>query len=158
MNVTPSTTASIIAVVVSVGLVPSIASASLGGSVSSVETDRVQMKSALVRIARSDAYTVHEMQSPAGTTVREYYGANGVVFGVSWDGEFPPDLRQLLGTYFDQYRTAVQGTRRGRKARGRLAIDDSALIVRTAAHTRSFSGIAYAPNLVPIGVSPSVVR
>jgi hypothetical protein len=80
------------------------------------------------------------------------------VFGVSWDGEFPPDLRQLLGTYFDRYRTAVRATRRSRKARGRLAIDDSALIVRTAAHTRSFSGIAYAPNLVPAGVSPSVVR
>jgi len=126
--------------------------------VATVEADRVQMKSALVRIARSDAYTLHETLSPTGTTIREYYGANGVVFGVSWGGEFPPDLRQLLGTYFDQYRSAVQATRRGRKARGRLAIDDSTLVVRTAAHTRSFSGIAYAPNLVPAGVSPSVVR
>jgi len=116
------------------------------------------MKSALVRIARSGVYTVHETLSPTGTTIREYYGNDGVVFGVSWDGEFPPDLRQLLGTYFDQYRTAAQTTRRGRKARGRLAIDDSTLVVRTAAHTRSFSGVAYAPNLVPAGVAPSVVR
>jgi uncharacterized protein DUF2844 len=153
-----STAVSIVAAAVAVPFHPSAASASLGGTVSSVEADRVQMKSALVRIARSDVYTVHEIQSPTGTTIREYYGASGVVFGVSWDGEFPPDLRQLLGTYFDHYRTAVQTTRRGRKARGRLAIDDSTLIVRTGAHTRSFSGIAYAPNLIPAGVSPSVVR
>ena len=151
-----STAVSIVAAAVAVH--PSAASASLGGTVSSVEADRVQMKSALVRIARSDAYTVHEIQSPTGTTIREYYGASGVVFGVSWDGEFPPDLRQLLGSYFEQYRTAAQTTRRGRKARGRLAIDDSTLIVRTVAHTRSFFGVAYAPNLVPAGVSPSVVR
>jgi hypothetical protein len=137
---------------------PSSASASLGGSVSSVETDRVQMKSALVRIARSDAFTVHEIQSPTGVTIREYYGPNGVVFGVSWDGEFAPDLRQLLGGYFNQYQNAVQIARRVRKAHSRLDINDSGLIVSATAHNRSFSGIAYAPNLVPSGVSPSVVR
>jgi len=137
---------------------PTTASASLGGSVSSVETDRVQMKSALVRIARSDAYTVHEIQSPTGTTIREYYGTNGVVFGVSWDGEFAPDLRQLLGGYFNQYQNAVQIARRVRKARSRLDLNDNGLIVRATGHNRSFSGIAYAPNLVPAGVSPNVVR
>src|SRR5579871_2202081 len=93
-------------------LVPSSASASLGGTVSSVEVDRVQMKSALVRISRSDSYTVHEIQSPTGTAIREYYGANGTVFAVAWNGEFPPDLRQLFGDYFDRYQTAIQQARR----------------------------------------------
>jgi hypothetical protein len=105
--VTRATLSRLVLLGLSTSLWPSAASASLGGSVSSVETDRVQMKSALVRIARSDAYTVHEIQSPTGITIREYYGPNGVVFGVSWDGEFAPDLRQLLGGYFNQYQNAV---------------------------------------------------
>ena len=151
----PFAAAAVVALTVAL---PASAVASLGDSVSSVEVDRAQTKSALVRIARQNAYTVHEMLSPTGTTVREYYGANGVVFGVSWSGQFPPDLRQLFGSYFDRYQNLVQQTRRSRKARGRMAVDDSGLIVRSTAHTRSFSGMAYAPNLLPAGVSPSVVR
>jgi hypothetical protein len=116
------------------------------------------MKSALVRISRVDGYTVHETLSPVGTTVREYVGSDGIVFGVSWVGQFPPDFRQLLGNYFDQYRNAAQTTTRARKARGRMAINQAGFVVRTVAHARSFSGIAYAPNLLPAGVSPGVVR
>jgi hypothetical protein len=142
----------------SLSFVPTAVFASLGGTLSSIDADRAHMKSALVRIARSDGYTVHETLSPTGTTVRQYVGADGIVFGVSWDGQFPPDFRQLLGNYFDQYRNAVQTTARARKARGRMAITQAGFVVRTAAHTRFFSGIAYAPNLLPAGVSPSVVR
>jgi hypothetical protein len=137
---------------------PAVASASLGGSVATVEDDRVQMKSALVRIARSDSYSVHEILTPTGTTIREYYSAGGIVFGVAWDGEWPPDMRQLLGTYFDHYQRAVQDTRRIHKARGRMAIDDNGLIVRAIGHVRSSSGVAYAPGLMPAGVSADVVR
>src|SRR5947207_7700230 len=102
---------------------PTSAFASLGGTVSSVETDRVQMQSALVRIQRAGSYSVHELQSPTGTIIREYYGASGIVFGIAWDGEWPPDLRQLLGSYFDQYQRATVTARRVRTSRGRVAID-----------------------------------
>ena len=74
---------------------PASASASLGGTVATVENDRVQMKSALVGITRSNNYSVHELLSPTGTTIREYYASSGVVFGVAWDGEWPPDLQQV---------------------------------------------------------------
>src|SRR3954470_14512470 len=111
-------------------LLPASAFASLGGTVASVDTDRVRTQSALVRIQQASGYSVHEMLSPTGTTIREYYGANGVVFGVSWDGEFPPDLRQLLGNYFEQYQNDVRATRRVRKARGRLAITGTGLTVQ----------------------------
>jgi hypothetical protein len=137
---------------------PALASASLGGSVATVESDRAQMKSALVRIARSDAYTVHEILTPTGTTIREYYSASGIVFGVAWDGEWPPDMRQLFGTHFDHYQRAVQAGRRARKARGSLAIDDDGLIVQSVGRARSFSGAAYLPALMPAGVSPSVIK
>jgi len=132
--------------------------ASLGGTVASVETDRVQTRSALVKIQRVDSYSVHEMLSPTGTTIREYYGANGVVFGVAWDGEWMPDLRQLFGGYFDQYQRASVIARRAHKMRGQVAIDDNGLVVRAGGHAHSSSGIAYAPALVPAGLSADVVK
>jgi hypothetical protein len=135
---------------------PANAFASLGGTVATVENDRVQMKSALVRISRSNAYSVHELLSPTGTAIREYYSSSGIVFGVAWDGEWPPDLKQLLGTYFNQYQVAVQSARR--RVRGRVAINENGLIVQSSGHARSFSGIAYAPGLMPAGVTPDVVR
>ncbi len=137
-------------------LLSATAFASLGGTVASVETDRVRTQSALIRIQRVSSYSVHELLSPTGTTIREYYGANDVVFGVAWDGEWPPDLRQILGTYFDQYQRAAQSGRR--RSRNRVAIDDNGLIVRASGHTRSSSGIAYAPALLPAGVTADVVK
>ena len=135
---------------------PASASASLGGTVATVENDRVQMKSALVGITRSNNYSVHELLSPTGTTIREYYSSSGVVFGVAWDGEWPPDLQQVLGTYFNQYQRAVQSARH--RVRGRVAINENGLVVQSFGHARSFSGIAYAPGLMPAGVTASVVR
>lgn len=132
--------------------------ASLGGTVSSIDADRVRMKSALVGIDQRGPYSVHTMQMPTGTTVREYYGTNGVVFGVAWNGPWPPDLQQLFGTYFDQYQRAVESARRARKSRGRLAIDDNGLVVQSTGHTRSFTGIAYATALLPAGIAPSVIK
>src|SRR5882724_10726947 len=105
-------------------LLPATAFASLGGTVTSVETDRVQMKAALVGITQRGAYTVHTIQSPTGTTIREYYGTDGVIFGVAWEGTWQPDLRQLFGMYFDQYQGALQAAHQARRSRGQVAIDD----------------------------------
>jgi len=140
---------------------PASVFASLGGTVSSVETDRVQTRSALIRIQRATGggYTVHEMLSPTGTTVREYYGSDGVVFGVAWDGEWTPDLRQLFGNYFDQYQQSLTAARRaGRTAHSHVAINENGLVVQASGHARSSYGVAYVPSLIPSGVTPDVVR
>src|ERR1044071_7806725 len=106
---------------------PSAAFASLGGTVSSVEADRVKTQSALIRIQRIGNYSVHEMQSPTGTLIREYYGSDGIVFGVAWDGEWKPDLRQLLGTYFEQYARSTAAARRTGASHHRLAVNEKGL-------------------------------
>ena len=134
------------------------ASASLGGNVGTVETDRVQMKAAQLRIIRASAYTFHELQSPTGVTIREYYGAGGTVFGVAWEGAWPPDMRQLLGSYFEQFQRANEASRTTRKTRGVLVVNDNGLVVQIVGHARSFSGFAYAPSLLPPGVQPAVIR
>ena len=137
---------------------PATLSASLGGTVSTVEADRVRMKSALVGIEQRGTYTIHSIQSPTGTTIREYYGSNGIVFGVAWQGAWQPDLRQLFGGYFDRYQVGVQRARRARATRGHVAIDDGTLVVKIGGHQRAIAGVAYIPSLLPAGVDAGVIR
>jgi hypothetical protein len=139
-------------------MLPSRTFASLGGNVGTVEADRVQMKAAQLRIIRVSAYSFHELQSPAGVTIREYYVPGGTVFGVAWEGPWPPDMRQLLGSYFEQFRRANEAARSSRKTRGVLVVNDGGLVVRITGHARAFSGFAYAPGLLPQGVQPDVIR
>jgi hypothetical protein len=134
------------------------ASASLGGPVSTVEADRVRMNSALVGIELKGAYTVHSTQSPTGITVRQYYGTNGRVFGVAWDGPWQPDLRQLFGEYFDRFQQGVQRARRTRAARGRVALDDGSFVVKIGGHLHAVVGVAYVPQLLPAGVDAAAIR
>jgi hypothetical protein len=132
--------------------------AALGGSASSVDADRVKMQAALLRIQAGSSFTLHEIQSAAGITVREYVSSTGDVFGVAWDGPAMPDLNQVLGAYFPAYQRAVQQQRQTRRARGPLAIDDGDLVVQVSGHMRSLSGRAYVKRLMPASVQPSVVR
>ena len=132
-------------------------SASLGGSVSTVDLDRVQMRGALLRIAGGETYAVHEIQSGTGTVVREFVSPTGVVFGVAWQGPWMPDLRQLLGPSFDQYQK-LRVANAERRRRGPIAIDTPDLSVRIGGHPRSFSGRAYLPRMVPQGVDVAAIR
>jgi hypothetical protein len=156
--VTRSVRAALTTVLVSGIFVPATLFASLGGTVSTVEADRVRMKSALIGIDQRGTYTVHSLQSPTGTAIREYYGPNGIVFGVAWQGPWQPDLRQLFGDYFDRYQAGVQRARRARATRGRVAIDDGTLVVKIGGHQRSIAGVAYVPQLLPAGVDPRVIK
>jgi uncharacterized protein DUF2844 len=138
--------------------IASPAFAALGGSAASVDADRVHLQAALLNISRANAYTLHEIQSPTGTTIREYVSSSGTVFAVTWSGPFVPDLRQLLGQYFDAYQLAVTRARRTRHARGPVAIDDGDLVVQVSGHMRSFSGRAYVQRLMPSGVAAAAIR
>jgi len=145
------------ALLVAAGLIAGIATcpvqAALGEPVASVETDRLQVGGTL-RVLPSAAYTVHELQAPSGTVVREYVSPAGIVFGVAWQGPSMPDLRQVLGTYFDPY---VQAASK-RNARGPVAIAQPGLVVQSGGHMRAFVGRAYIPQALPAGVAPDAIR
>jgi len=129
------------------GLSGAPARAALGGVEASVESDRQQI-GATARVLSTPSYTMHELQTPSGTVVREYVSPEGTVFGVAWHGPSMPDLRQLLGAYFDRY---VEATAR-RGARGPVAVQQSGLVVQSAGHMRAFVGRAYLPDALPQGV------
>jgi hypothetical protein len=137
---------------------PSAAAAALGGSAASVDADRVKIQGALITIVRNDAFTLHEMRSATGTTVREYVSPAGTVFAVSWEGPWMPDLQQVLGAYFAGYQRAAPETRAKRRAHGPMTVRDGDLVVQTGGHPRAFSGRAFVQSLLPPGVAADAIR
>lgn len=129
--------------------------ATLGEDVSSVQTDQAHMK-ASVQVSRTANYTVHEMKAAEGTAVREFVSPSGQVFGVAWNGPFRPDLKQMLGNYYDQFLAAAKSKRGGRNAP--LTIQESGLVVQMSGHQRYFVGRAYVPGMLPQGVQPTEIK
>jgi len=132
--------------------------ASLGGSPSSVQDDRVRMQGALRQVVRSGPFTVHEMQSATGVVVREYVSDAGSVFAITWQGATFPDMRQLLGPYFDRYHAEAERLARSRRGHGPLTVDLGDVVVQSAGHNRSFTGRAYLPGNLPQGVGIESIR
>jgi len=126
---------------------------SLGSSVASISTDQARMKGS-IRISQAAGYSVHEIQSPMGTSVREYVSPDGKVFGVAWNGPAHPDLQQLLGPYFDTY---VQAAKK-RTAHGARRIQVPGLVVELSGHQRAFLGRAYVPEMVPTNVRTETIK
>jgi hypothetical protein len=130
-----------------------VARAALGQPADSVATDATHLSAIAHASNVQAAYTVHTMILPSGTVVREYARADGIVFGVAWEGPTLPDLKATLGAAFDRF-TAASPTR----GQGPLAVAADDLVVYSAGHLRAFSGHAYLPHGLPAGVDAGVVR
>jgi hypothetical protein len=131
--------------------------AALGGDIASVQADQVHMQGTR-RVTTAAAYTVHEIQGASGTGVREYVSSEGKVFAVAWQGPYLPDMRQLLGSSFEQYAQAAKAQRSTRMRRGPRLIEEPGLTVEMSGHPRSFSGRAYIPGMLPQGVPAEDIR
>jgi hypothetical protein len=129
--------------------------AALGGDAASVEADRAHMNGA-VQTTPAAGYSVHEIKTPDGMVVREYLSAEGKVFGFSWHGPKGPDLQQLLGaSYYDQYVQAASTPQPSRRLR---SVELPGFKVYSSERYRVFSGRAWAPDLVPAGVSTDEIK
>ena len=134
---------------------PSFAFADLGGNESSIQADQAQMRASL-QVARRETYAVHELKTSSGHVVREYVSPSGTVFGIAWQGPSKPDMRQLLGTHFDEYMQAAEQMQR--HGHGPLVVELPRLVVVSAGHIGAFSGRAYLPQMLPDEVSPEAIR
>jgi hypothetical protein len=123
----------------------------LGGDVSSVQTDQLHMQGTRQMTAKQ-SYTVYELRAATGTVVREYASPTGTVFAVAWQGPWLPDMRQLLGSYFEQYAQAAKTQSGARMGRRPLMIEQPGLVVESGGHPRAFVGKAYVPEMLPQGV------
>jgi len=132
-------------------------SASLGRDATSVQEDVAKMQGAL-RTSSGDSYTLHEIQTPTGVAVKEYASPVGKVFAVTWKGPFHPDLRQLLGPYYDEYVQAVRTQRTQRSGRGPILIQHPGLVIQVSGHLRSFVGRVYVPQQLPVSMRVEDIR
>ena len=135
-------------------LIPCIAAAALGEPEASVITDALQLRGS-INITEHSGFRLHELQLPSGTRVREFVGADGRVFAVAWNGPTPPNLRQMLGRYFEPFAAAASVRRTGHS---HLQIHTGDLVVQSGGHMRAFAGRAYIPAGVPNGVDLGELR
>ena len=126
----------------------------LGEPEESVASDREHLHGDL-RSTVGDRFSVHEITAADGTTVREYASPAGLVFAVSWQGPFVPDMAQLLGSYFTEFQEAGRSPVRQRRP---LAVRTAHLVIEMGGHMRAFHGRVYLPGALPEGVSESDVR
>lgn len=129
------------------------ASAALGGDAASIAADRAVLAASL-SITRAERYTMHELAAATGTKVREYLDSEGKVFAVAWQGPFRPNLRQLLGSYYEAFLKAAGS----RVSRGPVNISLPGLVIQMSGHQRAFYGRVYAADQVPQGLSPDEIH
>ena len=145
--------------------------AGLGADAASVAADAVVMQgtmvtpeeassgavssNALVSNAPAPDYTVKSFVTPHGTTVREYIGPDGTVFGVGWKGHRPPNLGTLLGSYYNEYTSGVAA--QAHKDLHRSTITGPTTVVVTTGRFGHVQGHAYVPGLVPSDVDAKAV-
>jgi hypothetical protein len=130
-------------------LLPCLASAALGEPEASVLADGAQLQGS-IKVSDQASYRLHEIQLPSGTLVREYAGLDGTVFAITWHGPYVPNLRQILGRYFDAYVAAAKAPHADHH---HLQVKQSDLVVEASGHMRAYNGHAYLPQAIPGGVS-----
>ncbi|MGE5360696.1 MAG: DUF2844 domain-containing protein [Bacteroidales bacterium] len=139
-------------------MLPARAFAQLGADVNSVARDVAKVKAPVI-VKQTTRYTVREMMSASGSTVRQFATPEGQIFAVAWEGPFHPDYQQLLGTYFDRLQQAMQqpaGERRARRAP--VLIETPEFVFQSFGHVRALAGRAFVPQMLPAGVGMEEIR
>jgi hypothetical protein len=131
-----------------------MAHAALGETTGSLARDHEALRGTLV-VMPMQGYDVHQIVGTSGVTVREYATRMGGVFAVTWSGTQVPDLKLLLGSYFDRYVALAQTRRTGHHV---LSINTPDLVMTAVRFQRSAAGQVYVPKLLPSGVSPRELR
>ena len=119
-----------------------------------MQNDQLHIQATL-HTTQMPAYALHELRTASGQTVHEYVTGSGRVFAVAWHGPFHPDLKQLLGSHFEEYRQALQ---QRAAARGPATVQLPGLVVQLGGHMRDFVGRAYLPDELPPGVRAEELR
>jgi hypothetical protein len=130
------------------------AHAALGGDTASLANETVALDASR-EITRAAGLEVHVLHLRSGTTVREY-AAHGKVFAVAWGGPQIPDLRRLLGGYFDAYVNSPQG--RGTGHHNMRVVQTRDWVVQSGGHPNGFVGRAWLSNELPAGFDLATVR
>jgi hypothetical protein len=128
--------------------------AALGEHQSSISVDAEHMHARHALERATSQYAVHELKMADGSRVRQYVAGDGRIFAVSWHTLYKPNLSTMLGTSFPAYTEAAHeaSQRGGIQRQFRHAKGD--LVIQASAHMQVYSGFAYKPSLLPLGLNP----
>lgn len=129
------------------------APASLGGNAASIASDSTALGGTHT-IERAAGWEVHVLRLPFGVVVREYLHGE-TVFAVAWSGRTLPNLRQLLGTYFEPY---VESPRAHGAHHHRREVTTPDWVVQSVGHHGGFLGRAWLRNALPAGFDLETLR
>lgn len=129
--------------------------ASLGQGVDSVVADQQEMGGE-IKTTSNAGYTTDEITTLSGTIVREYVSPGGRVFAVSWRGPTPPNLANLLGSYFQQIQAASSAQQP--RLSGSVTVATGDVIFHSGGHIGNLWGRAVVPSLVPEGVDKAELK
>lgn len=132
-----------------ISFAPAFSLATLGEPIES-PTKNISISPGSQKISPSEKYTVHEYEKN-GNTVREYATTAGVVFAVSWQGISKPDLNALFGSYFSEYKEALDEVPKQYGVKT-ISMKTAKMVIRRGGRMRDQRGFACIPSLVPEGV------
>jgi hypothetical protein len=135
---------------------PQQVQATLGESVNSVTTNKKSLSAVRSIEKTASKYTVYESQYDT-ITIREYASPSGIVFGIAWIGLTHPDLTPLLGSYASEHKKALNQVKRQHGSK-RVKVKSENVVVEKWGHMRKLQGRAYAPDLIPEGVSVDEIK
>jgi hypothetical protein len=128
--------------------------AALGGAPEQFATEGATIASRVS--AAGPNYHTRDTTLASGTQVREYVSDSGVVFAVTWDGPMLPDLKALLGKYFETM--VAESARTPKAGRSRIDVNDPEVVINSGGHMRAFEGSAWVPGEFPAGFTAADVR
>ena len=125
----------------------------LGENVSTVSSDVQVLRGQHVMVAKT-GYNLHQITMKDGSVVNEFVSPAGIVFGISWQSHFMPNLQQLLGSHMIDLQQGPRQTVRRRL----LIVRTDKFVFVSSGHMRVFQGHAYVPSLIPSNLGPEVVQ
>ena len=143
---------SVVLLMLMMGSIP--AWAALGDNVASVDADAQVLNGQHIMAAKV-GFNLHQITLKDGSVVNEFVSPAGIVFGISWQSHFAPNLQQLLGSYLTNFQ---QGQRTHVVPRRVLTVEGDNFVFHSFGLTGNFRGRAFVPGLVPANLTAEVVQ
>ena len=113
---------------------------------------------AIVHSQKSGVFQVRTTTDEGGTRINEYSTPAGQIFAYTWQGPTMPDLKTLLGGFYDSWRDGAASAQASGSALHATRIARPDVIVESGGQMRSYVGRAWLPGALPAGVSADDLR
>src|SRR3569623_1540948 len=121
--------------------------AALGDDMATIAADQARLHAALT-VSHRTRYDVHELALPSGVRLRHFVSGDDKVFAVSWSGGWRPNLRDVMGSHYDDFLAAARGMP---MRRGVARIETRGMVVVMGGRQRAFFGHVYLTGALPEG-------